>query len=428
KRGGDSRRAGPPQARLRPLGGQRSTRSGKRGGYMTWTGQAELRVQLRRLWDRGVLLHSLLDEEQLFPLRLALVGPTSTELADRFEAVRGWIAELTALRQVRIEWRAVKHRVLGSQRVPQSVWVDDMDSALTLIGKRAEAARFRQLIDSTRSHQPALLDWLAKRPLAALELEGEWERLLAVVGWLHQRPRPGIYLRQIDLPGVHSKFIESHRGVLAEWLDRALPADAIDAAQAGAARFNARYGLLDKSERIRFRVLDPALNLLPGAPAGSLPDITLDADSFAALDLPLARVFITENETNFLAFPLVARSIVLFGAGYGWNAHARARWLDRCTIHYWGDIDTHGFAILDQLRSRFAHVRSLLMDRSTLMAHEALWGEEKNQVLHDLPRLDAAERALFDDLRDNRIALALRLEQERIGFGWVKQAVHKIAS
>ena len=33
-----------------------------------------------------------------------------------------------------------------------------------------------------------------------------------------------------------------------------------------------------------------------------------------------------------------------------------------------GDIDTHGFAILDTLRARFDHVESFLMDRDTLMA------------------------------------------------------------
>jgi hypothetical protein len=57
------------------------------------------------------------------------------------------------------------------------------------------------------------------------------------------------------------------------------------------------------------------------------------------------------------------------------------------------------------------------------MAHETFWGEEPDQVMHDLPRLTASERDLFDDLRDNRIRKGLRLEQERIGFGWVETAL-----
>ena len=63
------------------------------------------------------------------------------------------------------------------------------------------------------------------------------------------------------------------------------------------------------------------------------------------------------------------------------------------------------------------------MDRSTLLAHEAMWGEEADQVVRDLTRLTEAERALFDDLRDNRIQKGMRLEQERVGFQWLKAAL-----
>lgn len=62
------------------------------------------------------------------------------------------------------------------------------------------------------------------------------------------------------------------------------------------------------------------------------------------------------------------------------------------------------------------------MDRATLMAHQALWGEEEHQIVRDLPALTETERALFDELRDNRIRKGLRLEQERVGFQWVISA------
>ena len=127
---------------------------------------------------------------------------------------------------------------------------------------------------------------MAKRPLRALELAGDWRRLIDVVDWLDDHPRPGVYLRQMDVPGVHSKFVEAHRGVLGELLDRALPPESIDAgARAGATGFARRYGFREKPERIRFRILDPAHALLPAAgEAASEQDVTLDAASFAALD------------------------------------------------------------------------------------------------------------------------------------------------
>ena len=78
------------------------------------------------------------------------------------------------------------------------------------------------------------------------------------------------------------------------------------------------------------------------------------------------------------------------------------------------------FTTLDQLRGCLPHARSLLMDRATLLAFKAQWGVEENQTRRDLPRLNAEECALHDDLRDNRLSQNLRLEQERIGFGWVE--------
>jgi hypothetical protein len=388
---------------------------------MNWSTAGTLKAQLFRLWERGELLRPLvtgeISGESQFPLRLTLKGPSSSELTERFEDVRSWIADLVAMPRIRIEWRELNHRVHGTQKLPESAWLDSLDDALGVIGKRRDAACFVAILAMTRPTHAALLPWLAKRPLQAIELNDAWPRLLAVVSWMMAHPRPGIYLRQVDIPEVDSKFIEGQRGTLAELFDLVLPATAIAAEHTGRSQFAARYGFLDKPTRIRLRVLDAQICLVSGA---ALPDVTLDAESFAKLDVPLRRVFITENETNFLAFPTVPEAIVIFGAGYGWDALADANWLRHCSIYYWGDIDTHGFAILDQLRRQFPDATSFLMDRPTLMAHQALWGTEADPVGHDLPNLTIAERALYDQLRDHRIRRHLRLEQERIGFGFIQ--------
>ncbi|TQV61973.1 MAG: hypothetical protein FNT29_10250 [Halothiobacillaceae bacterium] len=383
---------------------------------MTWTGPKALKAQLARLWERGDLLRDAVTGHACFPLRLSLKSPGSADITDRFDEVRAWAAELAATDSIRVEWQELRHRVQGTQELPASVWIDTVEHALTWLGKRRERERFSALVSATRQTLPDVLPWMERRPLQALELAAEWPRLLAVVTWLVEHPRPGIYLRQVDVPGVHSKFIEAHRRVLAELLDLALPADAVDSGKTGIGQFVARYGFLEKPTRIRFRVLDPAIRVMPGS---ACPDVTLDADSFSRLELAVQHVFITENETNFLAFPPVRDAIVIFGAGYGWDALARSHWLKGCAIHYWGDIDTHGFGILDQLRGHFGHVDSFLMDRATLDAHAAVWGREDKPLMADLHRLTSDESDLYDDLRDNRIRAGLRLEQEHIGFHWL---------
>lgn len=386
---------------------------------MSWTTSADLRGQVQRLWDRGDLLRAAVSDSVSWPVRLTLKSPSAADLSDRFEAVRDWARTVADTPHVRMDWRDWNHRVQGAQRLPAAAWIDTLPNALALIGKARQAQRFEVLWQQTAAGQPALLAWMSRRPLQALDLAERWERLLAVVAWLQAHPRPDVYLRQVDAPGVDSKFIETHRGVLTELLELALSSDAIDSLATGTAQFERRFGFLGKPVRIRFRLLDPALPSLPGC--GGQPDITLDSASFATLALPVERVFVTENETNFLAFPPVDHAIVVFGAGYGWEALAHSTWLHRCHVHYWGDIDTHGFAILDQLRGHFPHVASFLMNRETLLAHRLHWGEEPQPQRHDLPRLTSGEAAVYDDLRFDRLQPGLRLEQERVGFGWLNE-------
>jgi hypothetical protein len=384
-----------------------------------WTTPTNLRSQVHKLWDHGELLASLVTGERLFPRRLMLKTPTSNEIANNFDEVRRWITELRTLSRCRVEMKEFKHRLFGTNLVPQEVWIDTIEDAIALTAKQRETARFNIVLDLTRKQHPELLGWLAKHPLRALELFNEWSRLMQIVSWIKDNPRPGVYLRQVDIPGMHSKFLEAYRGTLSELLDIVLPPEAIVSTVSGVTQFSKRYGFLDKPVRIRFRILDSDLDCFPG----SAQDITLEAAAFARLQIKISCVFITENETNFLAFPRLKNSLIIFGAGYGFEMLKRAEWLARCQIYYWGDIDTHGFAILDQLRSHQRNVKSFLMDRSTLLAFESQWGEEPKQVVRNLTALNADEAALYDDLRDNRIRKNLRLEQERINFGCVQSAL-----
>lgn len=392
---------------------------------MTWTTPADLRDQLQRLWDSGAILSARLDGEPLFPRELRLRRPTSRDLAEHFSAVQDWVLALKrGGRESRgfgyeIRWREIRHRVHGANALPERITVPTETDALRLLGKSREAERFSQLAGEALERFPALRSWLARRPLTLLQQAERWPQILAVLDWFRDHPRPGIYLRQLDIAGVDTKFIEAHRGLLSELLDQVLPASAIDASATGARGFERRYGLRSKPALIRFRVLDPALAI------GELTDLSVPPEQFARLSLPVERVFITENEINGLAFPDMPGSLVIFGLGYGLDRLADIPWLHRTALHYWGDIDTHGFAILNRLRAAFPEARSLLMDRATLDAHRELWGKEPKdrRFLGELPSLSEAERALFHSLRDDTLGERIRLEQERVGFGWVRRTL-----
>lgn len=386
-----------------------------------WSTPADIRADLLRRWERGRLLADVAAQSDLFPLRIGLKRPTSPELGTRFEEVRAWAAALQGITQARLETREVNHRQLGTNSIPVALWFDTVDAVATVIGKTRDLARFRALIELTTARCPELAPMLARRPMDALAEAEEWPQLLDVALWVRAHPRPGIYVRQVDVLGVHTKMVEQHQRTVAAMLDALLPDDAIDRS-ATQSDFARRYGFRAKPRMVRFRYLDPRLGL-------RATDVdrqyTLTATDFGKVDPP-ERVFMTENEINFLAFPDVPDALVVFGAGSGLEHLADVPWLADVPVHYWGDIDTHGFAILDQLRGVVPHAESLMMNSETLLAHRLYWGVEGTPARRDLHRLTADELALYDDLRDNRLRPNLRLEQERIRFGWVQSAVETV--
>jgi hypothetical protein len=386
-----------------------------------WTTSADVTEAALRLWERGITLREVVLPSGYFPLRLSLRKPKTSELGDRFGEVRSWIAELRATPGYQVEMTEIKNRQLGANQIPKAVWISSPFGASVLANRQPEFAAFQALVDVTKQRIPELLPWLARYPLQVLELAQSWTLLLDVVDWLAANPRPNIYLRQVDIPGVHTKFIEDHQSVLAQLFDYVLPPEAIDSAVTDRNGFCRRYGFREKPSLVRFRLLDPNLRF-----AQELP-LTDEHHAFTSEDFShlrgVTRVFMTENEINFLAFPPVKDSIVIFGAGFGFSFLAAANWLQHVPIHYWGDIDTYGFVILDQLRAELGHAQSLLMDLDTLLAHKPQWGFEPSPARQDLYRLTSEELQLYNDLRDNRIQPNLRLEQERIGFTIVAKAV-----
>jgi hypothetical protein len=109
-------------------------------------------------------------------------------------------------------------------------------------------------------------------------------------------PSSSLYLRQLDIVGVDTKFIENRKTLLSELLDIVLPADAVESTALGQRNFDTRYGLAPKHPQIRFRILDERLSMQ------GLTDLAVPAPEFAPLTIPVRRVFITENEINGLPF------------------------------------------------------------------------------------------------------------------------------
>jgi|CXWL01.1.fsa_nt_gi hypothetical protein len=389
-----------------------------------------IRTAAIRVWASGTPLAVEAGAAPVLPLTLRIGKPTATALLNDAAALDAALRELLdGERRGRftIEWRELRFRRSGTQRWPAAVVIHDLDALAAWLGCGSELAHFRRLVALARERLPAALAWLATTPLRALKSVDAFPRMLEVAARLRMSPHPGCYIRELDVAGVDSKFVEIHYATLASLLDTVLPPNAIDSERraSGPAGFARRYGFAFAPARVRLRLLDAALELRPG-----LSDLELRLDELASWPIACTTVFITENKISGLSFPRVGGAIVLFGMGHALRQLEHVPWLADKAIVYWGDLDTHGFAMLSALRKRFPQTRSLLMNTATLFAHRDWWGQEGSgeRWLHALPHLDVHEMDTFEGLKSDRWGEAVRLEQERIGYSYVLAAIAESVS
>ncbi len=399
-------------------------------GTPTWTTVGGLVATLQRRWQKGTYLRAHAAGLAFDSISLPVRAPTTTDLAERPDEVRGWADRFdrdnragTGRAVFDLDRKIRRTRTIGDTSVPIRAHIPSLERLCTALGTQAELATLDQVLATTRSWscgdptRDAIASWVADNPRTAIEHHEIWHDLLAVVAWIadDHRDRAHLDLRHLDVPGVDTKFVERHRKVLGRLLAQVLPEDQIDRT---ARTFAGRYGFRERSSYVRFRILDQ----VPELPS-SITEAELRVDELAALRLSVTTVFIIENRASYLDFPRVPNAMAVFGEGFGVTVLDQISWLGDCELVYWGDIDTHGFAILDRLRKRVPAVSSILMDRATLIDHLSHVVVEERPTDAPLAALTDAEAAVHRDLIEDRFGPKVRLEQERIRFAALRGAL-----
>jgi hypothetical protein len=373
-----------------------------------WTSPADIAAKVRRRWDDATLLRAYAAGDPFPVVDVPMRGPRPAEIGDRLGDVQAWIAELTVGSRDGTRYdlthAPVGGRLVGRNQLPSRAVVSSYAQAWALLGVGAHLRRFDEVLAIT-APVPEAHRWVLREPFKALDQHQTWPQLLAAYTWLDASRGTGTRLRQIDVPGVDTKFVERHRGVLAALLD-------VPASSSG---FSRALGLAAAPETVRLR-FDEGFAGLPEY----LTEATFRREELARVRVGVQNALIVENEATFLSVDVPPEGVVVWGKGFEVDRAGSLPWLRDTEVHYWGDLDTHGFAILDRLRAWLPQTRSVLMDRETLLAHPDRWVVEDRPSRARLRRLDRAEHALYDDLVSNRLGDRVRLEQERIDWGWVE--------
>lgn len=220
----------------------------------------ELLAQARRRYPD--FLRSIIEGTDLFPLEMR-VGKTR-----RAESYAARVAELDAFRAaaaslcLTVEWRTVNDPRFGTHERPERAFFADEAALLHALGKAAEVRAFREDLARIRAERPALEPWLAANGMSIVAYHSIWPALLRCVRWFREHPRSGLYLRQIPVEGVDTKFFERRRGILHALLMQTQQ-EAIDVTMK---EFEARHGLRWEEPLVRLRFLDPTLQTAHGFP------------------------------------------------------------------------------------------------------------------------------------------------------------------
>jgi hypothetical protein len=344
-------------------------------------------------------LRSLVTSEPLFPLRIRFGKPSSTEEFGKLS--QEVVALSTGNFGYTIEWELKNTRKYGTQNLPVQVRFDSEEQFVKAIGKQREVEQFRTNLAATTARLPQLQEWMAVHVKWVVEFGPVWDEMLKVCEYFLANPRPGLYTRQLPI-AVHTKFIQENAQVLSSLLSTILP----ESAKAEGGAFESRFGLKMLEPLIRFRVLDPNLQ---SRLEFTHAEMGLPLSVFCSLKVEGVRVIITENLMNFECLPGIPNGLAIWGQGNAAELLHAVPWLSGCAVHYWGDIDEHGFHILARLRSKFPSIRSIMMDLGTLENFRNLTGPGERAGKTPINLTDEERLAYETVVRDE-----LRLEQEKI--------------
>jgi hypothetical protein len=304
--------------------------------------------------------------------------------------------------------------------------VADLDGAVALTDPRADAdgvpgaaaaGAWPPVVDVDRARSLASALRSAGATLTPAGLRAAYrlrpadaDVLVSAVTWLRRHPDASTWtLRQLPVPGMHTKWLDTHGTVLRDVTGR-----------------DVRDEVRPRPTVVNLTYVDPA-HALSGR---RRHDSWTTGDMHDLAYRPRA-VLVVENRDSRLWFPPVEDTVVEGGGKAAAALLADVPWL-RAADHivYWGDIDADGYTILDHFRAALARpssagapptpVASILMDATDLHRYA------RHGVTHDkagrplppsptpLPHLTESETAAYDTIATAGPTPFRRIEQESI--------------
>ncbi|HVM13029.1 MAG TPA: Wadjet anti-phage system protein JetD domain-containing protein [Egibacteraceae bacterium] len=359
--------------------------------------------RIEKHWADSVLADVQGRADPRWPWAVTLTTFNGQALNERWSEVWRWIVGWNAWAEAnRCQLTLANRRVGGAKRaIPTRISVPDIDTAAVVTDsdwtRRLADVRSRARI-LHEEFPNTLTNGLLRSACALSDVDFDLAREAAK--WFRQHDAAGLTTRQVPIAGLHSK-----------WLDR-------NTRLVTGLSGSSELGLVTRPSRIQFSYLDRKWLERGNRRRDS---ISLDEPERSPGYQPQV-ILVTENKDTALFFPQIDDGIVIEGNGNAVTRLARIPWIRACPrVVYWGDLDAHGLAILDLLRSTGIAAESMLMDEATLDRY-APYASPTYADGSPLPQgpppprpfLSDDERSLLERITDPAWTGPRRIEQERI--------------
>ena len=348
--------------------------------------------------------HWLAGEVDSFPVSVPLCELTERDFQAHLDAVRQCYRAWRAWTGPgRVEYATWRWPGAGEHTLPARIHWDLPQELAAMAGRQDEwcrgVARTQDLQDLTGQRAQGfapLYEILKSLP------EEDWARLLDCVAYFLLHPTCGLYVRQLPIEGVDTKWVGAHEAELTRVL-RLVHGRSGD--------FHDLTGVRppEHLNHVMVRVLCPELRQR----LAGLKTLDVPVAELAQWTLRPKQLLFVENLESGLALGDLPGTIAFVGKGNAVTTLASVDWIAQSPAWYWGDLDSHGLAIFARLRARMPQLQPVLMDARTLLASKTLWVAEPRPH-PPVPGLPPEQSRLYAMLTRNGDGTAIRLEQERL--------------
>lgn len=262
-----------------------------------------------------------------WPVRVPLGSLKERDVLESMDVVAKWVREWDEVQAalpsgITLDWETRQWARLGEQRIPARLVIDSPGALAEWVNQGPQwrqachrrdmlFRRFAKLRSSPvcRRHLAVFVDWV----------DEDVERLQTLLAWFEANPSSGLYLRQLPVPSIDTKWIEPRKAVVRDFLLAAKGLLVTAASQ----DFHEVCGLSKPAGKLRLRVLCPKLR----ASLAGLCDIEAPVEEVARMNLPVRSIIIVENLETGLALPDFEGAVAFMRLGHAVSELARIPWL-----------------------------------------------------------------------------------------------------